>query len=287
MHKDYRRKLLVWVGLTGVLLFLVAGSLARLQFEPGLPLPRMEESTLVAPGAGRDPSITLEIDQFFFVVMGALMGLGLLVLLYRALKGVQWKRLWLDFVRLLGVILVLVALLFIAINMMPVVKVETVAIPMVTETPPATAPLGPPPPLLIWLVGLGLAVCVALAAAWVFGARRKPAEGINWLGLEAEKARQALLVGGETRDVILQCYQRMSQVLQEEQGIERQPYMTSGEFERVLVEDGYPQAPVRQLTRIFEIVRYGRGQPGTEEQQAAIAALEAIVAFSRAAGGEV
>ncbi len=275
------------MGLTGVLWFLVAGSLARLQFEPGLPLPRMEESTLVAPGAGDSPSITLQVDQFFFVVMGALMGLGLVVMLYRALKGVQWKRLWLDFVRLLGGLLVLVALLFIAINMMPVVKVETVTMPMVTETPPATAPLGPPPPLLIWLVGLGLAVCVALAAAWVFGARRKPPEGMNWLGLEAEKARQALLVGGETRDVILQCYQRMSQVLQEEQGIERQPYMTSGEFERVLVEDGYPQAPVRQLTRIFEIVRYGRGQPGTQEQQAAIAALEAIVAFSRAAGGEV
>jgi hypothetical protein len=106
------------------------------------------------------------------------------------------------------------------------------------------------------------------------------------VGLEAERARAALLAGDDARSVILACYARMSEALAEEQGIERPGSMTAREFGDLLGSLGVPRPPVRELTELFEAVRYGRRRPSAAEEARALACLEPIVEHCRTARRE-
>jgi hypothetical protein len=139
------------------------------------------------------------------------------------------------------------------------------------------------PPLLLWLVGVGLLVTGILIGVWIFTSSPSRATTIDVLGLEAEKARQKLKTGLGLKDVIIKCYRQMSLALAEEQGIERKDFMTTREFENLLEAVGVPHAPVHQLTQLFEAVRYGNWQPNPIDEQKAIHCLEAIVLYSREA----
>ena len=108
---------------------------------------------------------------------------------------------------------------------------------------------------------------------------------MDLVGLEAEKARQALKTGVHLKDVIIHCYIQMSLALKQEQGIERKDFMTTGEFEDLLENAGVPHEPIHQLTGLFDAVRYGNWQPNPVDEQKAIQCLEAIMLYSRAAGG--
>jgi hypothetical protein len=72
----------------------------------------------------------------------------------------------------------------------------------------------------------------------------------------------------------------MGQALQQEQRIEREAFMTTGEFEVLLSAKGVPRDPVHQLTQLFDAVRYGRRQPASGENQRALQCLDAILAYS-------
>jgi hypothetical protein len=77
----------------------------------------------------------------------------------------------------------------------------------------------------------------------------------------------------------------MSMAVKQGRGIEREDFMTTGEFERVLGAAGIPREPLRQLTRLFDAARYGNWQSNAAEEQRAIQCLEAIVQSSRDPGG--
>jgi len=100
------------------------------------------------------------------------------------------------------------------------------------------------------------------------------------VGLEAEKAWQALITGLDLKDVIIKCYRQMSLALEQEQGIERKDFMTPREFENLLEAAGIPHEPIHQLTQLFEAVRYGNWQPNLVDEQKAIHCLQAIVLYS-------
>jgi hypothetical protein len=107
------------------------------------------------------------------------------------------------------------------------------------------------------------------------------ANPIDLVGIEAEKARQAIITGMDLKDVIINCYRQMSMALKQEQGIERKEFMTTGEFENLLQSVGMPPEPIHQLTRLFDAVRYGNWQPNAADEQMAIQSLEAIMVYSR------
>ena len=126
------------------------------------------------------------------------------------------------------------------------------------------------------LAGIVLVLCVRM----ILAARRSVPR--SWES-EAAYARQALLDGQDLREVIIRCYVRMGRALQEEQQIERESFMTTGEFEVLLAARGVPPDPVRQLTRLFDAVRYGRREPAAGEEQRALQCLDAILAYCRQA----
>jgi hypothetical protein len=182
------------------------------------------------------------------------------------------------FLLILGVVFMV---LLLVLGLLP--KSEGMPAPELLPTPKplATAPLGPVPPLLIWAVAIGLAGGAILLGIWMMRSRRQPAPDL-WL-MEAQEARDAILAGGDLKSVILRCYQRMSQALQEERHIEREVSMTTGEFQRLLTAKGIPHDPVCQLTQLFEAVRYGHWQPDADAEQRALHCLDAITEYSRSA----
>jgi hypothetical protein len=159
-----------------------------------------------------------------------------------------------------------------------------VEVPVSTPQPVVTSPLGSAPPALLWLVGIGLLLITVFVVRWIFTPSH-PANPVDLVGLEAEKARRALQDGVHLKDVIIHCYTQMSLALKQEQGIERKDFMTTGEFEYLLETAGIPHEPIHQLTRLFDAVRYGNWQPNPIDEQNAIQCLEAIMLYSRDAGG--
>jgi len=96
------------------------------------------------------------------------------------------------------------------------------------------------------------------------------------VGLEAETALEALRLGQDYSSVILRCYLQMQQALLEEQGIQREAHFTPLEFERQLAAIGLPPAPLAELTRLFEKVRYGHKRASQADEGAAVECLSVI-----------
>lgn len=256
---------------------LLGVGLPRLAFQPGMPVPSLENGQVVLPPEEDAFQVGVSLN-YFFIIFLLMLAAGLLIFLtIRLLRGVHWKKLLAEVSSYLLMCLIAGGVLSLIVVLLPKSEGSAYAVPLPAPLPEATAPLGPVPSVLVWGVGLFLVGAVLLLGGWMIFARRHPAG--SW-ELEAKKAREALLAGQDLREVILRCYQRMGLALQEEQHIERKSFMTSGDFERLLAAQGVPHDPVRQLTRLFEAVRYGRWQPTSDDEQKALGALEAILEYS-------
>jgi hypothetical protein len=154
-------------------------------------------------------------------------------------------------------------------------------------TEPAEAvPMQPPPSAPDWMVTVTvivLAVFLAgiLAVLWIaFSGRfRRPISISDEISLEVQAALDELEAGGDFPDVVIRCYARMSQVLQEARGLAREESMTPHEFETSLIQYGFPEVAVHNLTRLFEDVRYGSLKADEKGTAVAVESLSAIVAF--------
>ena len=141
-----------------------------------------------------------------------------------------------------------------------------------------------PPRWLVLAASLGVALLLAtlLVRAGRFVWRRlyHPPDPAERLARQAKSALDSLRIGVDLENVVVRCYVEMARILNEQRGIERQRHMTAREFESRLVEAGFPGEPVRQLTRLFEQVRYGAKALGAHEERQAVACLTAIVEAS-------
>jgi hypothetical protein len=279
MAKDVKQRAILYLGLAALLTILIAGSIARAQFRPGLPMP-MTDGQSFAVAMEKLPEIKFQVNTFFFVLFSFFFLVLLLFTLYRLMQGTSWKRLALDF--FLYTLVALVAFGAFALLIAALPRSTGVA-QLPTQLPDkVVAPLGPTPPLLLWLGGFVLLVGLVVLGGGFVLARQRPGGGhrkISLLEAEALKARQALLDGQEVKDVILNCYQQMCLALQQEKGVERLVFMTTGDFERLLLDKGYPYEPIHRLTGLFEAVRYGHWQSGRRDEQTAITCLEAIIHY--------
>jgi hypothetical protein len=289
MTETNKKKLLIFVGFVALATAFVAASLSQMQLKPGLPLPSVEGGKLVASSIETVPTAQITISAFFrivLVVFVAALALGIAIRLLKDLRRnkIRWSQLISAALTAVVILLVITGILALLVSLLPATKDLPSAAQLGAPAPAATAPLGPPPPLLKWLVLIGLAILVATGGMLIFKLSTQARLRRSSLEREAEKARQAILAGASLKDVVLRCYQQMSLALQEEQGIAREGYMTSGEFESLLAGKGFPYEPVHQLTRLFESVRYGRWQPNKNDEQTALDCLAAILQHSRERG---
>jgi len=260
---------------------LLAAALPGLRLGPGMPLPAVEGGVVQLDAHALPAAGPLAAHRAILWVLAAGGAVVLLHALWRVLRGLRPSR-------ALAVVLrglLLVALVGLAVSALlflgPSSGRPVPEIPSPPVAPAARSPLGTPPPLLLWLTAVGLLVAAALVAARMLRPPARRQRTLDLVGLEAERARAALLAGDDARGVIVACYARMSAALAEGRGIERPGSMTAREFGELLGSLGVPSPPVQELTRLFEVVRYGGSQPGAAEEARALACLGPIVTYCR------
>lgn len=278
-----KQQTLIWLGLVMIITAIIAASLPQLEFRPGMPLPRLENDQVVVAPVEAEPIEFISVNKFALVFFVILVAGSTLYVIYKLLRGADWKSLPAFVGPMLVIGLIVGGLVFLILWLSKSESSMVMELPLPTPEPLVTGPLGPVPPLLLWLVGLGLLATTILIGVWLFTSSRRRATITDLVGLEAEKAWQKLKTGLDLKDVIIKCYRQMSLTLAEEQGLEREDFMTTREFENLLEAAGVPHAPIHQLTQLFEAVRYGNWQPNPVDEQKAIHCLEAIVLYSRAA----
>ena len=286
MTRHTKRKTFLLLGVVTLITMMIAANLPQLEFQPGMPLPRLEQGQVVAaPAVEEQQFVSISAPTFIVVLIALILTVATLYSMVQLFRGADWKFV-LGVLRPLLIVSGVIGCLVFLIMLFPrsdsyIPEGFTVPTPGPVIT---TSPLESTPPSLLWLVGIGLFVITVLVLVWIFTPSH-PASPLDLVGQEAEKARQALKSGVHLKDVIIHCYVQMSLALKQEQGIERKDFMTTGEFENLLEMAGVPHEPVHQLTRLFDAVRYGNWQPNPVDEQKAIQCLEAIMVYSRDARG--
>jgi len=275
---ETRRSALIFLLVSLILTVLIAAGLPQLKFKPGMPIPSFDNGQAALTSADESP-VGLPLSAFAGILSLIVLAVFLVFLIVQAVRGVPWKKLMRELWGLLWKFLLVAVLLVVVAALLPKSEGVSSAESLPQPKPLVTAPLGPVPAVLIWCVAFGLAGTALFLGLRLIAASRRPV--LRSWEQEVEDARQAILDGQDLRQVIIQCYLRMGRTLQQEQQIERETFMTTGEFEAHLSARGVPPDPVHQLTRLFDAVRYGRWEPASGEEQRAIQCLDAILAYSK------
>lgn len=106
---------------------------------------------------------------------------------------------------------------------------------------------------------------------------KKTSKPLDKVAKEVEKAIEAIETGADYKDIIIRCYYEMGQALSKDQNLTREKEMTPREFERLLVDHGFPKGEVHNLTVLFEKVRYGSKQSSKDDEKIAVESLKAIL----------
>lgn len=280
-HTTKRNALLLLSGALAALLVLAA-SLSGMQLAAGTPFTSgssSEESGLA------DELIYLVETQPRPLLQGivALGFVGLLLYLgYRIYRHINLRT-------IVRIVLALIVLFSLAV-LLPSLDIGQSAVSPgafsgaeapLHEQPVPGAP-GSPPPALIWLVILVVFAGIAWLAFKILQQRLAPIRNENPLLDHAQQAVEDLYAGLDLREVVLRCYVQMTHTLQEKHGIQRDATMTAREFDHWLAQEGFPAAPVHQLTSLFEKMRYSRQKVSTpDDERLAIASLNAFIQASR------
>lgn len=288
MTDTTKRKALIFLALTALLMTVIAAALPQLDPGPGIPLPFIQSASGALPEDTFAP-LSLSLSTLAKAILLVFL---ILVVAYCAVamfRGIPIR----DLLRALSSAAIIGAVATAAILLLfAVVNVRVSVIPDQAEViPPAAEVTGPPPgpmpPFFIWLAWGALCVGIALAAYQIVRQRNQRQRTGDLLAVEAEQAIMALKMGLDLRSVVLSCYRQMSQVLKKEQGIALAATMTAREFERLVDARGIPHAPVHALTQLFEAARYGQHPISQGDEQTAIECLNAIVLHTRTAKEKV
>lgn len=283
-----RLSVLLLMAAAAAALIVLAGSLSRLELQRAQPFTLQEPQSGTEDDLLGDDGLSTWADIWAKVLM--VMWLGMLACvpigLVLLVVSPEARR---QAASYLGPLLILLVVL-----LFPRAETEE---PLVVEPPPPAelslpaaeitpTVFSPSPPRWVSAstnVLLGAAACAALAVMlwFILRRRRRPPDPLEQLAQEAQMAITAIRGGADLRETIIRCYFEMSRVLRKERGIVREEAMTPREFERHLGDLGLPQTPIRDLTRLFEGVRYGTKIPDTADEHRAISSLSAVVELCR------
>lgn len=276
-----KRKALFLFALVTVAVILLAASLPSLQLKPGMPPPEIRNDEVIVSSVTESAMEAISINRFLILLACMLGAIFFLYSLYRVIRGATWRDVLVLFQVMLIITLIMGGLLFIIMSMPHTIAPAQEEIIIPTPAPKVTAPLGPVPPILLWIVGGCLFAFAILIGIWIYRSTQGKTGAADLIAQEAEKARQRILLGVGLKDVIIECYRQMSLVLQEDRGITRKDFMTTLDFEEMLSTAGFPVDPVHDLTQMFNAARYGNWQPAAGDEQKAIECFDSITRFTR------
>jgi hypothetical protein len=282
-----RRKLwiLLLVAVAVLAILALAASVRDLEFSPGDPFALGSGISFRLPPGGLPSEGSSAMMLFVRGVLLLVLALLPFSIIYLIISPSARKKA-LQNIIVFGVILLLINLL--RQQMRPLERTDlfpgmNIGAPGQPDSPaPAAQFSGSAPDWLVAAVSFGLALLIAgiaIAIIWALIKRRsQPEAGLSLerIAEHAEEARQTIEAGGDLYDTILRCYREMTDVVRDARGIQRQLAVTPSEFEQQLEAAGLPREPVRELTRLFEEVRYGAKSLGEWEGRRAVACLSAI-----------
>ena len=160
----------------------------------------------------------------------------------------------------------------------PLASGEEVVIPSAVFTPPEQTPL------LSYIISVLILLIMAFSFWYLYQVWKKmnpsrPNGALDEIARIARATLKDLSAGGNSADVITNCYVRMSDVVADKKNIYRGLSMTPAEFAINLERSGLPGDAVRNLTRLFESVRYGGNKVGPKETNEAVACLTTIIHY--------
>jgi len=286
------KRLVLLVAILGlVCLVLLAGAIKDIEFRPATPLGRSRhEQSFQAVNLGELVKQAAEVPFWKQTVfMGMLF--VLVVLVASLLDPELRKKLILSFIRFVIFVFLLLYLIrdnsgsFSEILDQLTLPGNLFSNPQAADIPP---PVFQPPQISGWLTffaGFGFVLVMTLLLWW-FGRswdRIKqffsPPHPLDGIARVARTSLGNLKSGGDFEHAIIECYARMSAVLVEKKGLQREVAMTPNEFAERLTKAGLPRGPVNKLTRLFETVRYGGQHPGQPEIDEAILSLTTILRY--------
>ena len=289
---------LVAMGALATLLVL-AGGLPGLEFRAAGPLPAPAQPAAPDGASTTDPTAVWAKIMLGGTVLGVttLIAASLAALSRRKRKFGYRPFDWSGLVILGAFFLVLALWRPTALTGLAPVAFENTPIPVQPETRPSpeTALVNPgaaPGDGLVYSLSLGLALLLIFIGGWGIRRLRPPVAATAVeppaprLAQTALAAVEELRSGGDWQNAVIRCYQEMSEIVAQYRGLRRQAQMTPREFIRAMAAAGLPDAPLEQLTALFESVRYGPQTPNTMDEAKAEACLTALAGFFQA-GSEV
>jgi hypothetical protein len=138
---------------------------------------------------------------------------------------------------------------------------------------------------LSFTVGIGVIILLVLLIWWASHiwaqVRERLASGdpLREIAAIARESLSELKSGHNYENAIVECYDRMSEVIARRQGLKREHTMTPSEFATRLTRAGLPRGPIETLTALFEAVRYGRQPAGQTEINQALHSLTSILDY--------
>jgi hypothetical protein len=273
-----------------VLLFILAAGLTGLELKPG----RIFDFQGSAPIAGMRP-VESGADFWATFLRGFVSLVAIITpiyIIYMLLDPKRRKRLLSDLIIYAFFIL---AFILLQNYLSKRTAEEQLLIPTPTGNANFSQENGPtgeqvnfdaqPSELIISTAGILIGIVLAAAAVfawWLFFYKLRPQPHVlAKVASEAEETLESILSGKDLRETILLCYRKMTEVVVKNRGIPREASVTPHEFEQTLIEKGLPAASVRDLTHLFEDVRYGDLRADEESRRRATLALRTVIAACR------
>ncbi|MFO7916953.1 MAG: DUF4129 domain-containing protein [Anaerolineae bacterium] len=296
MRIDARTWGLLLLGTAITAIALLGMSLSSLELRPGEPLILPEQMRRMERGRGEIPPMPGGDVIYVMLRVTFILTIALLpfAIIYCIISPKARKRVLASVITLLAICSLLMLLRPSLNDIEEEIQLPDEAPERMPEgalSAPGAEFTADPSPGLILAVNIALALLLAAAIViviWFIWQYTYPSRStrtaeetspLKHLAQEAQETIQAVRAGADLNDVVTRCYVEMIQILREQRGIHRQHAMTPREFEIHLKEMGLPAEQTRRLTRLFERVRYGDKRPSKQQEDEAIASLNAIVEF--------
>lgn len=140
------------------------------------------------------------------------------------------------------------------------------------------------PEWVVILISAAAILALAVFSRYIYKRFLQPTP-LQQIAQDAQTALDNLRAGTDITDAIRRCYYEMSETLRQKHAIRRSQAMTAREFEQLLEQSGLPRVYIRDLTRLFEKVRYGAKSPSESDERKAVECLTAIVQAASDGGG--
>ena len=287
--RDQRVRLLIFTFLAVVVIFLLATGLSGLELLPGEPDAFGWAIQSMQTEGGGIPGGDTILKVIRIVYIAALILLPVWIV-YMIVNPKARKR----FIRDMLVISVFVMIILFFTSKLAEMNKDQEDQPFTpfagapdlgTQDPGSFDPNAAPPESIVWIttlvVALVIVVVVVLAVWIILRSRHREESAVDRIALEVQSALDDLQSGADFRNVVVRCYSEMVQTLRKERNIQRNGSLTPREFEDSLSSLGFPIQPVRELTRLFESVRYGRKDITRREELVAVDSLSAILDVCR------